>query len=491
MQKERAGTTVVRPSRRAGAPRSAAESAWLRLQNRTLLSLVASALVGSAPALAQEQVPQSPTADQPSPTAQVPALPPQAPIDNAVPGKAPDRVPTPASPTSAVGTPFSVGSFLIYPELDTSWMYDSNVYFLSNDTRLSDRAWIFSPSIRAQSNWVKHELDFHASVDSTRYSTYTSENSNDFHLSTEGRYDFSADTNVYGGVHFAQEHEDRESPSARNGLTPTQYHQLRLYGGVFHQFGRVSVRVAGTAQQLVYNNVDFLSSSGAVNIINNSDRNRWQYTGGVRVGYEITPRVEPYIQVAFDRRRYESMLDDLGYERDSNGMRYLAGVRWNIPRVLKLDAFAGWLQQNYRDPRFVDVTAPVVGTALQWAPTDRTTVSAYLDRTVEETTVTSTPSPDVLLVSSSYLNTYASLGVDHRLTDKLTLRGTGSVSHVAYKGIPRSDDYYGATIGMVYQFHRNLFLDLSVTARRLNSGVPTESFNQYTVMARVAIPFSH
>lgn len=491
MQFGRARTRAGKPSRHDGVVRRAEAPARLRLRHSNLLSLIATALVWSSPVLAQDKVAQSPTGEPPSPAAQVPSLPPQAPSDNAVPGKAPDRIPTPASPASATGAPFSLGSFLIYPELATSWMYDSNVYFSPNDTRLSDRAWIFSPAIRAESNWAKHELDFHASLDSTRYSTYTSENSNDFHLSTEGRYDFSANTNVYGGVHFSQEHEDRESPSARNGLTPTQYHQLRLYGGVFHQFGRVSVRVAGTAQQLTYNNVNFLTSSGAVNIINNSDRDRWQYTGGVRVGYEVTPRIEPYVQIAFDNRYYNSSVDDLGYERDSTGMRYLAGVRWNIPRVLKLDAFAGWLRQDYRDPRFVDVTAPVVGAALQWVPTDRTTVSAYLDRTVEETTVTSTPSPSVLLVSSSYLNTYASLGVEQRLTDKLTVRGTGSLSHVAYKGIPRSDDYYGATVGMSYRFHRNLLLDLSVTARRLNSSVPTENFNQYTVMARVVIPFSH
>ncbi|MGN6581505.1 MAG: outer membrane beta-barrel protein, partial [Bordetella sp.] len=336
-----------------------------------------------------------------------------------------------------------------------------------------------------------HELDFHASLDSTRYATYKTENSNDYHLSTEGRYDFSSDTNVYGGVHFSQEHEDRESPSARNGLTPTLYHQLRLYGGAFRQFGRVSVRVAGTAQKLDYNNVDFLTSSGAIKLINNGDRNRWQYTGGVRVGYEITPRIEPYVQIALDNRRYDSAADDLGYQRNSSGMRYLAGVRWNIPRTLKLDAFAGWMQQDYKDPRFGTVSAPVIGTALQWSATDRTTLTAYLDRTIEETTVTSTPSPSVVLVSSSYINTYASLGVEHRLTDKLTLRSTGSLSHVAYQGLPRNDDYYGLTLGFVYRLHRNLYFDLSVTGRRLYSSVPGENFNQYTVMARVAIPFSH
>ncbi len=465
-----------------------------RLANRLhhLLCLAAAVSIWSVSANAQSDASDGASPALSATATAAPLVPPQETLDDsdvAQTGTAPGRTvkPTPVAPS---GKPFQLGAFLIYPEIDATWTYDSNLYS-SNTAPLGDHAWIYSPALWVQSNWARHALNFHAGADLTRYDTYGTENSDDQNISAEGRYDFSADTNVYGGAYFAREHEDRESPSARNGLTPTEYFQRRYYGGFFRQFDRLSLRIAGTAQHLNYKDVNFITGGGALSIINNDDRDRWQYTGGFRLGYEITPRLEPYLQVAFDNRRYDIKVDDLDYSRDSQGQRYLAGLRWNAPRQIKLDAFVGWLLQDYNDPRLKDISDAVAGVAVQWAATDKTTVSAHLDRTVEETTVTLTPSPGLVLVSSSFLNTYGSAGVEHRFNNKLSARLNGSVSHVAYQGIPRTDDYYGATIGATYRIHRNLFLDLSYTDRKLSSSIPTEDFSKHLLFARIAIPFSH
>ncbi|MGA8006266.1 MAG: outer membrane beta-barrel protein [Burkholderiales bacterium] len=449
---------------------------------------LAAACLWSAAAGAQEKSINAPAA--PGTSATVPAEGTKLEQETVSPGPAPGRTVKPEEPVVATGTPFSAGSFLVYPEIDATWMYDDNLYY-SNSNPVSDHAWIYSPAIWAQSNWTRHALNFYAAWDSTRYQRYGSEDSDDWRVSGEGRYDFNADTNVYGGARFSQDHEDRESPDARNGLTPTKYYQRRFYGGFFHQLGRVSVRVAGTAQHLNYDDVNFVTGSGAINIINNDDRDRWQYTGGVRLGYEASPRIEPYLQLALDNRRYDAPLDDLSYQRDSDGRRYLVGVRWNVPRKVKLDAFAGRLKQDYADARFNDVSAPVAGAALVWAVGPRTIVSAYVDRTVEETTVTYTPTPGNVLVSSSYLNTYVSAGLEHRFTDKLSGRINGSISRVAYEGFDRTDDYKGGNIGLVYRLHRNLFLDLNLAARKLESSLPSENFTKRMVFVRIAVPLSH
>jgi len=44
----------------------------------------------------------------------------------------------------------------------------------------------------------------------------------------------------------------------------------------------------------------------------------------------------------------------------------------------------GYARQDYDDPRLVDVSSPVAGAALLWSVAPRTTVSAYLDRTVKK-----------------------------------------------------------------------------------------------------------
>ncbi|RPJ46261.1 MAG: hypothetical protein EHM16_10045 [Betaproteobacteria bacterium] len=444
------------------------------------------ALFGGVTGHAQEKT----TLPAPTGTEGVPATGTDPTTDLSGPGAAPGRTLKPAESTPVSGQPFRVGSFVVLPEIDVTYLYDDNVFY-TNATTVSDHASIVSPAIWVQSNWAQHALNFYAASDVTRYNNYSSENTEDYRLSAEGRYDFSANSNVYGGARVSKDHEDRESPDANNGLTPTTYRQYRYYGGVFNQIDRWSVRVAGTAQRLDYRDVNFLTGSGVINIINNDDRDRWQYTGGARVGYEVSPQLEPYAQIAFDNRRYKHQPDDLGYYRDSDGERYLVGVKWNMPKTLKLDAFAGYARQDYDDPRLVDVSSPVAGAALLWSIAPRTTVSAYLDRTVEETTVSQTVGPGVVVVSSSYLNTYLSLGINHRLNDAWSVRAGGSFSRVDYQGLDREDDYYGANIGVAYRINRNLILDVDLSNRELQSSIPTEDFRKRVVFVRLAIPFSH
>ena len=429
------------------------------------------------------------TLPAPSGTKAVPGTGTDPKTDSDSPGPAPGRTLKPAETTAVSGQPFQVGSFIVLPEIDVTYLYDDNVFYTNR--QVGDHATVVAPAVWVQSNWAKHALNFYAATDITRYNHYSSENTDDYRLSAEGRYDFSADSNVYGGARFSKDHEDRESPDARNGLTPTIYRQYRYYGGFFNQIDQWSVRVAGTAQRLDYNDVYFLTGSGVINIINNDDRDRWQYTGGVRVGYEVSPQLEPYAQVAFDNRDYKNGVDDLGYDRDSDGQRYLVGVKWNLPNTLKLDAFAGYANQNYADSRLGNIETPVYGTALLWSVAPRTTVSAYLDRTIEETTVSQTVAPGVVVASSSYLNTYFSLNATHRFDQTWSIRGGASMSRADYQGLSREDDYYGANIGVAYRINRNFILDMDVSNRELQSSIPTENFKKRVVFVRLAIPFSH
>ena len=459
-------------------------------------AFIAALAIAGWPLCAMAQDVRNAAPAETSSTPPVPSGEKMTPPEAARPGAAPGRT-VKAERAPAAGTPIQWGSFLVYPEVDLTYFYDDNVFY-SNDPEIGDHALVLSPALWVQSNWAQHALNFYAAVDSTSYNRFETEDTDDYRFSAEGRYDFSANTNAYGGARYSQDHEDRESPDARNGLLPTIYRQYRYYGGFFHQVDRLSIRIAGTANRLDYDDVPFLSGGG-IQIINNDDRDRWQYTGGVRVGYEVSPRFEPYLQVAVDNREYDDLADQTDasappapqYEKSSKGQRYLVGMKWNVPRTVKLDAFAGLLKQNFDDARFSDVSKPVFGGALLWAITADTRLSAYLDRTLEETAVTYTPAPNDVRHASSYLNTYASAGVNHRLTQAWSLRADLSKSEVDYQNIDRTDDYYGATVGVGYRLHPNVFLDLSHSYRKLDSSLPGEDFKKRITYMRVAIPLSH
>lgn len=451
------------------------------------LSVGAALALACSGVLAQVTQPPAATVEQqavqPAPQ---PIAPETQPSEHVVPGPAPGRPAVqPSEPLGAV-QPYRFGSFLVYPEFLATWMYDSNVYATQSDTR-SDSAFVLSPRVWAQSNWSRNFVAFSASADLTRYHNYTSENSNDYRASAEGRYDISPESNVYGGLKLAREHEDRESPDFRNGIYPTEYTAQRGYAGAFRQLGRWSVRVGANVLRLDFSSVPFVTGGGGIEMIDNNDRDRTQTGAGMRLGYELTRQVEGFIQVASDDRRYWNRPDNLGFDRNSDGWRADVGVRAYSVNRYKVEAYVGHMWQNYADPRLQDVSKPGFGGNLVWEVTKKSTVRLYLDRTIEETTVFAGAVPNVL-PASSYVNTYAQATLDHRFTTRTSGYAFGSQSRVDYQGLSRVDDYYGVGVGVLHRLARSVFLDASYQHRRLDSAVPSEDFHRNLVFLRLAFP---
>ena len=382
------------------------------------------------------------------------------------------------------GEPYRVGSFLLYPQLEATVVHDDNVFY-SNTDRQSDLAGVYTAALWAKSNWSRHALNMHASADATRYQDYSQEDSDDYRFSMEGRHDLSPHRNVYGGFHFSRNHEDRESPDDRNGVTPTRYYQERYYVGYFDQPNQWSFRLAATALRLNYRDVDRRLDTGVITGINNDDRDRWQYTTGLRVGYELSTPLEVYGQFAVDNRRYDALIDDNGLARDSDGQRYFVGIKYLVPQTLKLDVFGGWLKQDYGASGSVE--KPILGLAMVWSASTRNTVTVMVDRTLEETTVLSS---DNLTAATSYLNTYASIRFQHQWSEQWGFRIGASASRSDYQGIRRQDDYTGAYIGVQYRLHPNALLDFEFAERRLDSTLDAENFQKQTAMLKLVIPFS-
>jgi hypothetical protein len=382
------------------------------------------------------------------------------------------------------GEPYRVGSFLLYPQLEAAVVHDDNVFYSDTD-RKSDVAGVYTAALWAKSNWSRHALNIHASADAIRYLDYSQEDSDDYRFSMEGRHDLSPHRNVYGGFHFSRNHEDRESPDDRNGVTPTRYYQERYYVGYFDQPSRWSFRLAATALRLNYRDVDRRLDTGVITDINNDDRDRWQYTAGVRVGYELSAPLEVYGQVALDNRRYDALIDDNGLARDSDGQRYFFGIKYLVPETLKLDVFCGWLKQDYGESGTVE--KPILGFAMVWSASTRNTVTVMVDRTLEETTVLSS---DNLTAATSYLNNSASIRFQHQWSEQWGFRIGASASRSDYRGIDREDDYTGAYIGAHYRLHPNALLEFEFSERRLDSTLDSENFKKRIAMLKLVIPFS-
>lgn len=350
--------------------------------------------------------------------------------------------------------------------------WDSNVFATLNDAR-SDVLTAVAPFLTVRDRGVAGNLALEAGGEAVRYRTYGHEDSNDYHVDLSGSLYTGDQGNVFGGAGYSRRHEDRTSPDGVFGTRPTVYGDAHAHAGVSQRWGGFSLNAGGTFNRLRFGDVS--SATGAP--IDNHDRDRDVLGAGARLGYALFSNAEVFVQGTLDRRSYVRRIDDYGFRRDSHGSGWAVGLA-RSRGLLRGEIYVGRLDQHYDDPALPDVSIPVAGARVDWNASARTTVSAYLQRSIEETTLSG---------ASAYVDTLAGLGVDRRLGERLSAKAGISLTRTDFRGIVRRDDLAEASMGLSYRLARHLYLDADYRLQRRRSDVPDAEYvrNQIYLGLRV------
>ena len=423
------------------------------------------------------------TAQAETPIQPAPGLPDEAPAGSAVDSvKVPSQIKSivtgsPQRRTSKVAEPdlltdepgLAVGSFLLYPELTLRQTYDSNI-FAENRNAVSDAITTPSASISGRSNWMQHKLTFEAGIDSDNYWTNSSQDVYNYWLGVEGRYDFSPDTNIFGGLRHSRNNEERGSVNPLFSIDPTTYFSTQAHAGTAFRNGPVVVRAGATVERL-----DYLPTSGGPvpATSSNDDRDQLQYAVGARVGYELSPALTPFIQVMTDTRDYDRSIDGYGFQRSSNGYRASIGAAWKPGTTLDTEAFLGKLYQRYDDARFGSVSRPYFGASLTWKPQPTTRFQALLDRSLNETTIPG---------ASGFVDTTLFVEGEHAINRDLVANARFAHSWNEYEGIDRTDKVAFASTGFRYYIDPVVFLGVDLQVTNRNSSDPGSDYFRNQLM---------
>ncbi|WP_284258837.1 outer membrane beta-barrel protein [Acidocella aquatica] len=374
-----------------------------------------------------------------------------------------------------VGGPgFKVGSFTVYPEVQAGLFYDNNIY----DTRtgkVADKVGSISPRIALKSNWDRNALYAEAGTDLTGYLTKGSENTVDWHALVEGRIDVDRNTRVLLGASTLMEHEDRASPDAVEGLTPTPYWEQNGYAGVVHRFGDFSVRAGGAVERITFGNVEATHGS-----INNHDRDRNRYTFGVSVRDDAQPGFRPFVEFLEDLRRYDHSPDDFGYRRNSDGYRASIGALFRISPALSGEASVGVMARNYTDPRFKTITTPAADANIRWQAADNTAAVVFLDRSIEETTLSG---------SSAYIYTVTGGRVEQTLSPDLTGFVRAAFAHSEFQQSSRWDNEADMSVGVRYYLTSLFYIGADYRYTQRVSGDSTVNFSRHQAYLMLGTAF--
>lgn len=331
-------------------------------------------------------------------------------------------------------------AFKLTPLISLTSRWDDNIYG-QNTGEVDDQITNATASIKAASQWKRHRVGMEAGVSADFYADNDTENVTDWWVDADGRYDLSAKSHALAGVRISQNHEDRSSPDAQVGAAdPTTYVTSHGHVGFAHYMAPFTFRVGA-----VFENLNFKDGSVVAPPFDVNQRDRDQYSLGMRFSYQMKNATEVFFQAATDTREYD--MQSVG--RDSDGYRLGLGLRADKGPAYQVEGFIGHMVQDYDAVAMKDVSGLYYGLNLKWKPAEPTQITGYVDRSINETT---------LLNASSHLDTTIGGRVEHKLNPDLSLNANLAFTNADYQGVSLDLDEVVAGFGARYYFSKNYFV---------------------------------
>lgn len=362
--------------------------------------------------------------------------------------------------------PVTLGAFDLFPSLEGGASYDSNIYAAKKHT--SDVVTTEHPAINAVSNWGRHQLAMTAFGDINQYVNHTHENFQDFATQIQGRYDVTEQTwlSAHGGYQYLT--EPRYSSNSQNGTEPTTFNLYQAGATAYRGVGIIQTKFDYDVHHYSYNNTP--STTGT---IDESFRNRTEQTVTGTVFYASSENFKPYVSGTYNNRTYDNNQQKL-----SDGYSFIGGSQMDFGGVTSLNAFAGWMSQNYRNfPSSKLNQGLKYGGVFNWNITGLTSLAIEGDRTIEETP---------LIAYDSYKATGGSATLTHELFRNLLIEGDAAFTSDNFQGTgPRHDNLMSAGGGTRWLLNRNLYVDTSYLWTHRVSDLPGFDFVDHQVTMRL------
>jgi hypothetical protein len=351
------------------------------------------------------------------------------------------------------------GAFLLRPTMEVDLGYDDNPGRQPGKVKGAAFTTV-APALDFTSDWTRHELRGSIRGEFTRYFDAEDPNRPKLDALLSSRVDASRDRAIETELRLSLDTERIGDDGVPE--TATERPLTTSYGttlGLVQRFGRASVSVRGSVDRDAYEEVE-----GTV------DRNYQTYGVAVRGSYEVSPAVQPYIQLGTDWRRYEA---DAEEDRNSQGASVTAGAVLDLTGALKGEASIGYGGRRYQGQDPADISGVLANASLVWTPTPLTTVMLTAGTSFDETTEPG---------ASGTITRTAGIAVAHALRRNLVATGSVSYEMQTYDGIEREEDTVDAGLGIEYRLSRTTAVRGRYAFEKLASTIPGEDYTANSVM---------
>ena len=380
---------------------------------------------------------------------------------------------------------YHLGSVFFYPRLTAGVRYNSNV-FASPHPR-ADASLVFSPQLLIRSDPLRFSFSPHApwlpygdrppssfelklGADIYRFREFNSENRVDANARFRGHTEIGHDLTFDTTLDAARKHETRgNSTSPSNAARPIPYNDFRADASFTKTFNRFGVQVGGAARRLDYENVNAVDGT----LLDQSSRNGTIFTAFVRPFYEFSPGYRAFFRAQANTRNYEATGT---FDRDSSGYDLQGGIDFLVTPLITGTIGAGYLSQNYENPRIAQVDGPAFFGKVTWLATALTSLTFRAERTIAET---------VAPGFEGQLETSFSARIDHELMRNLILYSEAKYVREDFIGAVRRDNYLRLSAGADYVMNRAIRFGVRYDYIDRESTLPSFTFDNHVVMFNV------
>jgi hypothetical protein len=340
----------------------------------------------------------------------------------------------------AVGIPS--GGFVIFPKIQVDTEYNDNV-FAVDAGKQDDIIFRIRPEVMAESDWSRHYVQAYGRSTISQNVDFDSENATEWTVGAIGRLDIVRGSNVSGGAEYAHLIEPRTSTNtAVTAASPIEFDMASGYVTAVRAMGRV--RVSGRADVRSFAYEDGRTTAGA--LIDQSDRDRTVLNGVGRLDFALSPATAIFGQFSVNEKNYDSDAASTTPARDSSGYEALIGVNFELGAVSRGEIAAGYINQSFDNAAYSDIDGFGGRAQLEWFPTELTTVTGSVSRTVQDAGI---------IGAAGYLSSEISAKVDHELLRNVILTGQITYAEDEYNGIDRDDQRLNASVSGTYLINRH------------------------------------
>ena len=390
-----------------------------------------------------------------------------APEEEQVPLKSPTQI---TDPYAAEGV--GLGGLTLYPSLEAGTLYTSNVSRSAGNAR-SDIGLYMRPSLRFESDWVRHSWEGGVSSDFKAYLENGDLNTTQADAGSKFRLDIRHTTRAEFEASYALNQtgsENSEVPDTAIGNRTD--HAFVASAAIIHDFGPLDGRAKLGIERQIYEDVD-LSGGGTED---NSDRNNYTPSLGLRLSYVDPPALKPFVELTYAPRFHDEKFDRNGLRRDSQGVKASIGVALDRGPIWSGEASLLYAVRDYEDSALATNDVFGINGNLLWKPTDLTSVLLTIATTLNESSS----------ATSSGTKTWSGrVDLTHDLRENVIL--AGGLGLEVEEGTGGAANTISSKLGLEWQLNPNLAWTASYDGTWFDAASSGGNYNDQRVTTGIVL----